>query len=54
MVMAIVGAAIVPPLMGLVADALHSVQAAFIVPLAAIVYIGWSALVTLGRHADTI
>jgi len=54
MVMAIVGAAIVPPLMGLVADALHSVQAAFIVPLAAVVYIGWCSLVTLRQHADTI
>jgi MFS transporter, FHS family, L-fucose permease len=50
MVMAIVGGAIVPPLMGLVADSLHSVQASFLVPLAAILYIGWSALVNLKQQ----
>ncbi len=54
MVTAIVGGAIVPPLMGLVADAVQSVQAAFLVPLAAVVYIGWSALVNAKEHAPTI
>ena len=39
MVTAIVGGAILPPLMGLVADKLHSTQLAFLVPLAAILYI---------------
>ncbi len=57
MVTAIAGGAIVPPLMGLVADALHSVQASFLVPLAAILYIGWTAIVNLKspevKHADT-
>ncbi len=43
LVMAIVGGAILPPIMGLVADALHSVQLAFMVPLAAILYITWTA-----------
>ena len=44
MVMAIVGGAIVPPLMGLVADSAKSVQFSFVVPLAAVVYITWTAL----------
>ncbi|HVX67208.1 MAG TPA: MFS transporter [Bryobacteraceae bacterium] len=47
MVTAIVGGAIVPPLMGLVADSLQSVQASFLVPLAALVYIGWCSLANL-------
>ncbi len=41
MVTAIVGAAILPPLMGLLADAAHSVQLSFVVPLAAILYVTW-------------
>ncbi len=45
MVTAIVGAAFVPPIMGLLADAVHSMQIAFVVPLAAILYITWAALV---------
>ncbi len=45
MVTAIVGAAFVPPVMGLLADAVHSMQIAFVVPLAAILYITWAALV---------
>lgn len=44
MVAAIVGGAIVPPIMGLVADSLGSIQAAFLVPLAAILYITWTAI----------
>jgi MFS transporter, FHS family, L-fucose permease len=39
MVMAIVGGAVLPPMMGLVADTMHSVQAAFVVPLLCLVYI---------------
>lgn len=48
MVTAIVGGAIVPPLMGLVADH-SSVQIGFMVPIAAILYVGATALLT--RHA---
>lgn len=44
MVTAIVGGAIIPPLMGLVADATHSIQTGFVVPLVAIVYIAWVAV----------
>lgn len=46
MVTAIVGGALLPPLMGLVADH-SSVQFSFIVPLAAIVYITATALINL-------
>lgn len=49
MVTAIVGAAIVPPVMGLVADASRSMQAAFLVPLCAILYITWAALRNAGQ-----
>ncbi len=45
MVMAIVGGAFLPPLMGLFADAAHSVQISFLVPLSAILYITWAAVV---------
>ncbi len=47
MVTAIVGAAFVPPLMGLLADAVHSMQIAFVVPLVAILYITWAAAANL-------
>jgi fucose permease len=43
MVTAIVGGAFLPPLMGLVADH-SSVQIGFVVPLLALVYIAWTAL----------
>jgi FHS family L-fucose permease-like MFS transporter len=43
MVMAIVGGAVLPPIMGFAADALASIRAAFLVPLAALVYISWAA-----------
>lgn len=43
MVTAIVGGAILPPLMGLVADA-ATVQISFLVPLAAILYITWTSM----------
>lgn len=49
MVMAIVGGAILPPVMGLVADMLRSVQASFVVPLAALLYIS-SASIAAGRN----
>jgi fucose permease len=41
MITAIVGGAVLPPLMGLVADTLQSAQMAFVVPLAALLYITW-------------
>ena len=43
LVMAIVGGAFLPPLMGYVADATGSVQSGFLVPMAAIAYIAWVA-----------
>lgn len=46
MVMAIVGGAVLPPVMGLVADKTGSVQTAFLVPLVALVYIGWTSFVS--------
>ncbi len=49
MVTAIVGGAFLPPLMGLVADAAGSVQVAFAVPLAAVLYITWVAVANLRR-----
>ena len=50
MVTAIVGGAILPPMMGLVAD--HTtVQLSFLVPLAAILYITWTALMNLKSNA---
>ncbi len=50
MVTAIVGGALLPPLMGLVADH-SSVQFSFVVPLAAIVYIAATAAINLKRPA---
>ena len=50
MVTAILGGACLPPLMGLVADH-SSVQLSFLVPLAAILYIGWTAF--HGRNAES-
>jgi MFS transporter, FHS family, L-fucose permease len=44
MVMAIVGGAFVPPLMGWLADATGSVQTGFVVPLMAVLYILWVAI----------
>jgi MFS transporter, FHS family, L-fucose permease len=58
MVMAIVGGAIVPPIMGLVSDNLKSVQLGFLVPLVCVLYISYIALaqeksaVTSGVAAD--
>ena len=51
MVMAIVGGAFLPPLMGFVAD--HtSVQWGFLVPLAALLYITWTAIVNSQRQPE--
>jgi fucose permease len=51
MVMAIVGGAIVPPVMGLAADRLHSVPLSFLVPLGAILYITWTSLMNRRTRA---
>jgi fucose permease len=48
MVSAIVGGAVLPPIMGLVADA-TSTLGSFLVPLAAMLYIGWTSLVNLKK-----
>jgi len=50
MVTAIVGGAILPPLMGVVADA-ASVQTSFLVPLAAVLYITWVAMLNRAERA---
>jgi len=44
LVMAIVGGAFLPPLMGFLSDATGSVRTGFVVPLAALVYIAWVGL----------
>lgn len=49
MVMAIVGGAFVPPLMGWVSDAAGSVRSGFFVPLAAVIYILWVAMMNLRK-----
>jgi FHS family L-fucose permease-like MFS transporter len=48
MVSAIVGGAILPPLMGLLADA-TSTLVSFIVPIAAVLYLGWTSLVCMKK-----
>ncbi len=48
MVMAIAGGAILPLVMGLVSDK-FSVTAGFLVPAAAMLYVGWLALMNLGK-----
>ena len=51
MVTAIVGGAFLPPLMGKVTDMAHSWHAGFLVPLAAILFVTWTAVVNLrGTH----
>ncbi len=50
MVTAIVGGAFIPPLMGLLADAVQSIRSGFLVPLAAVIYIVWAALSNLKRQ----
>jgi FHS family L-fucose permease-like MFS transporter len=46
MVTAIVGGAFIPPLMGLIADKI-SIEYGFLVPLAALLYIGWTSVKNL-------
>ncbi|HTZ56585.1 MAG TPA: MFS transporter [Acidobacteriaceae bacterium] len=46
LVMAIVGGAFLPPLMGFVSDATGSVRTGFLVPLAAIAFIAWVGFTT--------
>lgn len=53
MVMAIVGGAILPLVMGLVADMFKSNQLSFLVPLAAVLYIMWTALINARRGVET-
>jgi FHS family L-fucose permease-like MFS transporter len=53
MVTAIVGGAILPPLMGLVSDR-SSVQTGFLVPMAAIIYIAWTALLNARPRARVV
>ncbi|HVW01489.1 MAG TPA: MFS transporter, partial [Planctomycetaceae bacterium] len=50
MIMAIVGGAFVPPVMGLVADRSHSVELSFLVPMAALLYITWTAFAVRKRE----
>jgi MFS transporter, FHS family, L-fucose permease len=54
MVTAIVGGAFLPPLMGLLADATHSIKLGFLVPLSAILYITWVSLVNLKKPAGIL
>jgi FHS family L-fucose permease-like MFS transporter len=54
LVMAILGAAVLPPLLGKVADLTHNVQLAFIVPLIAYTYVAFYGLKghRIGRKTD--
>jgi FHS family L-fucose permease-like MFS transporter len=54
LVMAIVGGAILPPLMGKIADITQNLQFAFIVPLIAYAYVGFYALIghKIGRNRN--
>jgi fucose permease len=50
LVMAIVGGAFVPPLMGVLSDASGSVQTGFLIPIAAIAYIAWVGFTLKGAE----
>jgi len=50
LVMAIVGGAFLPPLMGVVSDASGAVRTGFLVPMAAIAYITWVGFALRGRE----
>jgi len=54
MITAIVGGAILPPIMGLVADSAHSMKMAFVVPLAALVYIIFTAIANRNRQSVNV
>ncbi|MHB2149612.1 MFS transporter [Calditrichota bacterium LG25] len=47
MITAIVGGAIIPPIMGMISDLTSSTLMGFLVPMAAIVYVAWTALINL-------
>ena len=51
LVMAIVGGAFLPPLMGVVSDAAGSVRTGFLVPMAAIAYIAWVGFSTKHEYS---
>jgi fucose permease len=53
MVTAIVGGAFLPPLMGWIADR-TSVQMSFLVPVAALLYITWTAVANLSRRRPVV
>lgn len=53
LVMAIVGAAFLPPLMGMISDAAGSVRTGFFVPIAALAYIAWVSL-SLGGGKEAV
>jgi FHS family L-fucose permease-like MFS transporter len=56
LVMAVLGGALLPPLMGLIADITHDLRFAFIVPLIAYAYVafyGWKGH-KIGRTAQTV
>ena len=50
MITAILGGAVIPPMMGLAADLLDSAQMAFVVPLAALLYILWLSVASSRRN----
>ena len=50
MVTAIIGGAVLPPLMGLLADS-TSVITGFVVPIAAMLYVGWTSIRVLRERA---
>ena len=52
LVMAIVGGAFLPPLMGMVSDAAGSVRTGFFVPIAALAYIAWVGFAKTGVEAQ--
>jgi FHS family L-fucose permease-like MFS transporter len=56
LVMAVLGGAILPPLMGVVADATHDLRPAFIIPLVAYAYVGFYGLIghKVGRAGRTV
>jgi MFS transporter, FHS family, L-fucose permease len=56
LVMAVVGGAVLPPIMGRIADFTHSLQFAFVVPLIAYTYVGFYGLMghRIGRNKAVV
>ena len=56
LVMAVLGGAILPPLMGVVADATHDLRPAFMIPLIAYAYVGFYGLIghKIGRAGRAV